>query len=257
MVLSFRFTLFSLLLLPFGIKSATIFKPCEKTSMPLTEPDLWISHIRLFGLTHRTPDSIKLMHYSWSRQRVMFEVLCEFSPVHLSFLATPVEPFLYQSDCQSVKPGDTRIVPADSIVLKMASQLGCQNLPPVFCPGLASYWLQPFFHLSAFRGEFLTTRLARRYSTSSKWARLVNLNVRSRRAWPDMSGNFIHVFPISVYCISDNHRSALYRWPLRVPCTIWCMAQQTLLCLRLYYESVRLPKRHTASSPFQLLGSFC
>jgi hypothetical protein len=58
--------------------------------------NLWISHIRLFGLTHRTPDSIKIMHYSWSRQRVMFEVLSEFRPVHLSFLATPVEPFVYQ-----------------------------------------------------------------------------------------------------------------------------------------------------------------
>jgi hypothetical protein len=29
--------------------------------MPLTEPDLWISHIRLFSKTHKTGDSV----YKW------------------------------------------------------------------------------------------------------------------------------------------------------------------------------------------------
>ena len=51
MVFSFRFLLYSLFLRPFGLRSVTIFKPCEKTSMPLTEPDLQISSIRLFSLT--------------------------------------------------------------------------------------------------------------------------------------------------------------------------------------------------------------
>ena len=60
MVFSFRFLLYSLLLRPFGLRSVTIFKPYEKTSMPLTEPDLQISSIRLFSLTHLAPDNVKL-----------------------------------------------------------------------------------------------------------------------------------------------------------------------------------------------------
>ena len=57
---SFRFLLYSLFLRPFGLRSVTIFKPYEKTSMPLTEPDLQISSIRLFSLTHLAPDNVKL-----------------------------------------------------------------------------------------------------------------------------------------------------------------------------------------------------
>ena len=61
-----------------------------------------------------------------------------------------------------------------------------------------------------------------------------------------MRDNFIHVFPISEYCMSKYYLSTLNRWPLRVDYTShWALPQ-----LRLYYESVRLPKRHTASSLF-------
>ena len=57
---AFRFILYSLFLRPFGLRSVTIFEPYEKTSMPLTEPDLQISCIRLFSLTHLAPDNVKL-----------------------------------------------------------------------------------------------------------------------------------------------------------------------------------------------------
>ena len=47
-----RFALYSLLLFSFDLKSVTIFNHVKATSMSLTEPDLWISHIRLFSKTH-------------------------------------------------------------------------------------------------------------------------------------------------------------------------------------------------------------
>jgi len=54
MVSSFRFSLFSLFSLLFRFEECHNIQPCEETSMPLTEPDLWISHIRLFSKTHET-----------------------------------------------------------------------------------------------------------------------------------------------------------------------------------------------------------
>ncbi len=54
----------------------------------------------------------------------MFKVLCEFRPTHLTFLATPVEPLSHHLNCQLMKLRNARIVFADAIVLKMASQFG-------------------------------------------------------------------------------------------------------------------------------------
>ena len=39
--------------------------PCERASTSLTEPDWWISHIRLFHRTHGTVESV----YSWCAMR--------------------------------------------------------------------------------------------------------------------------------------------------------------------------------------------
>ncbi len=92
----------------------------------------------------------------------MSKVLCEFCPTHLSLLAAPVEPFSHHFNCQLIKPCNTRIVFANAIVLKMASQFGCKDLPPVFSLDLISYRSQPIIHLSAFRRELLATRLSPR-----------------------------------------------------------------------------------------------
>ena len=51
---SFRFSLYSLFSLLFRFEECHNIQPCEETSMPLTEPDLWISHIRLFSKAHKT-----------------------------------------------------------------------------------------------------------------------------------------------------------------------------------------------------------
>ncbi len=59
--------------------------------MSLTEPDLWISHIRLLGLSHVTrKPGIEIVTNFGSRERVVFEVLVKLSPVHRPFLTPAV-----------------------------------------------------------------------------------------------------------------------------------------------------------------------
>ena len=53
-----RYALYSLLALLFRYEECHNIQPWKVTSMPLTEPDLWISHIRLFGETHVTGDKV-------------------------------------------------------------------------------------------------------------------------------------------------------------------------------------------------------
>jgi hypothetical protein len=62
MVSSIRFALYSLLALPFRCEECHNIQPWKATSMSLTEPDLWISHIRLFGKAHVTGDSVCRWH---------------------------------------------------------------------------------------------------------------------------------------------------------------------------------------------------
>ena len=97
----------------------------------------------------------------------MPKVLCEFSPTHLTLLATPVKPFMNHYNCQLIEPCNTHIVFADTIVLKMASQFGCKDLPPVFSLDLISYRSQPIVHLSAFCRELLATRLSPKLKIAS------------------------------------------------------------------------------------------
>jgi len=90
----------------------------------------------------------------------MSEVLCESSPIHLALLATPVEPFSNHFNCQLIKPCNACIVFTNAIVLKMASQFGGKDLPPVFRLDQISYRSQPIIHLSAFCRELLASRLS-------------------------------------------------------------------------------------------------
>lgn len=58
MISSFRFDLYSQLALLFRCEECHNIQPCEVISTPLTEPDLKISLIRLFGQTHRADDKV-------------------------------------------------------------------------------------------------------------------------------------------------------------------------------------------------------
>ncbi len=62
MVSLFRLTLCSLFALPFRYEECHNIQPWKATSMPLPEPDLWISHIRLFGKAHVSDDSVYRLH---------------------------------------------------------------------------------------------------------------------------------------------------------------------------------------------------
>ena len=71
--------------------------------MPLTEPDLWISHIRLFDLSHVTRiPGIEVVPDRRLGKRVMSEIGVELCPAHASLLAPPVQPFAHQLQRQPV-----------------------------------------------------------------------------------------------------------------------------------------------------------
>ena len=74
----------------------------------------------------------KLMCYSRSGQRIMFEVFREVNPVHFPFLAAPVEPFMNQFDCHPVKRRYFVGVSADAVILEVTPQLRREGLPPFF-----------------------------------------------------------------------------------------------------------------------------
>ena len=100
--------------------------------MPLTEPDLWISHIRLFSVTFWRCERVKAVHDLRDGQRVVSEVFREPLPVHLAFLAASVEPLLNHVQRSAVEPPQADIVFADAVVPEMSAQLGREDLPPLF-----------------------------------------------------------------------------------------------------------------------------
>ena len=101
--------------------------------MPLTEPDLWISHIRLFGLSPETrKTSIEVVMNFGSRERVMLEVLVESSPIHRTLLTPAIQPFTHGVQHSSIECDSASVVAAHPIILEVASELGAQRLPPVF-----------------------------------------------------------------------------------------------------------------------------
>ena len=86
--------------------------------MPLTEPDLWISHIRLFDSSHVTRISgIEVVPNRRLRKRVVTEVVVKLRPAHTSLLAPTVQPFLHQLQRKAVVAGDGSVVAAHSVVL--------------------------------------------------------------------------------------------------------------------------------------------
>ena len=63
----------------------------------------------------------------------MFKVFRELIPIHFSFLAAPVEPFVNQFGRHPVKLHYFGGVSADAVILEVASQLRREGLPPFFC----------------------------------------------------------------------------------------------------------------------------
>jgi len=91
--------------------------------MPLTEPDLWISHIRLFNLSRGTRIlSIEVVPDRRLGKRVMIEVVVELFPAHASLLAPSVQPLTHQYHGHAIVAVDGVIVAAHPVVRVMPSQ---------------------------------------------------------------------------------------------------------------------------------------
>ena len=129
------------------------------TSTPLTEPDLWISHIRLFRLTHRTLwPYVKVVHYLRFRERIAFQIVGKLLPAHLFLLTAPVEPFVHQLLGDPAELRDARVVFADPVILDMSSELGLENLPPFLGFDLVPDFPQPLVHRLALGDKPLAAR---------------------------------------------------------------------------------------------------
>ena len=93
--------------------------------MPLTEPDVWISHIRLFDLPHVTRISgVEVVPDRWLRKRIMTDVFVKLCPAHTSLLAPSVQPFAHQPQREPVVAVDCAVVAAHPVVLVVPPQLG-------------------------------------------------------------------------------------------------------------------------------------
>ena len=93
--------------------------------MPLTEPDLWISHIRLFDSSHVTRiPGIEVVPDRRLRKRVVTDIVVKPCPAHASLLAPPVQPFARQHQHAPVVAVDRAVVAAHPVVLVVPPQLG-------------------------------------------------------------------------------------------------------------------------------------
>ena len=100
--------------------------------MPLTEPDLWISHIRLFGLPPETWKArVEIVYDTRSRKGVVVEILVELGPTHPSFLTSPFQAFVKLFHRMMVEIPNRAGVSTHSVILVMPVELGSQFRPPL------------------------------------------------------------------------------------------------------------------------------
>ncbi len=89
----------------------------------------------------------------------MFQILNETFPIEPLTLTATVQPFACQSQGFKVKPIERPHIPADTIVLIVSPELGCQCRPPFLCLLVIPYLSEPIVHLFAFLTKFLPARL--------------------------------------------------------------------------------------------------
>ena len=95
-----------------------------------------------------------------SRQRIVFQIFPETFPAEPLALAATIQPFSGQSQGSAIKPFDSSPVAADTIVLIVSSELGCQGRPPLLCFLVVAYLPEPVVHLFAFLSKLLPARLS-------------------------------------------------------------------------------------------------
>ena len=74
-------------------------------------------------------------------------------------MTATVQPFSRQSHGHMVKPIERSHVAADTIIVIVSTELGCQCRPPVLCLLAIPYPSEPVVHLLAFLTKFLPARL--------------------------------------------------------------------------------------------------
>ena len=89
----------------------------------------------------------------------MFQILNETLPIESLTLTATVQPFSRQSHGHKVKPIERSHVAADTIILIVSTELGCQCRPPVLCFRVIPYLSEPVVHLRTFLTELLPARL--------------------------------------------------------------------------------------------------
>ena len=90
----------------------------------------------------------------------MFQILNETFPIEPLTLTATVQPFSCQSQGFKVKPIERSHITADTIVLIMSTEFGCQSRPPFLGLLVIPYLSEPIVHLFAFLTKLLPARLA-------------------------------------------------------------------------------------------------
>ena len=94
------------------------------------------------------------------RQRVVLQIRRETFPIERGFLAPSIDPLEDQSFGHIMVSLNSSAIAADTIILKVTSQLRLQRWPPLLELRCATYLPEPYIHLLARLAKLLATGLA-------------------------------------------------------------------------------------------------
>ena len=101
----------------------------------------------------------------------MLQICFEAFPCERGFLAPPIKPLKDQSSGHLIESLNSSAITADTIILKVASQLRPQRRPPFLKLRSTAYLPEPFIHplacLAELLGAGLTTQCRITFSTFS------------------------------------------------------------------------------------------
>ncbi len=99
------------------------------------------------------------MRNTRSRQWIVFQILIETFPIEPLTLTATVQPFSCQSQGFKVKPIERSHIAADTVILIVSTEFGCQCWPPFLGLLVIPYLSKPVVHLRTFLTKFLPARL--------------------------------------------------------------------------------------------------
>ncbi len=112
----------------------------------------------------------------------MLKIFCKSIPAHFPLLTASVHPFPHHSYGEFIEPCNTIIVLTNSIILKVSTQLCCQDFPPFLGFNLIPYRLKPRIHFFTFCGVFLAAGLAANFEVAfSRFVTIVSKTQKIER----------------------------------------------------------------------------